>query len=60
VATAVVRCDRQQPVTITAEFHGATFVTTASMVWLGPGEVTKIATLKGTPHAEVPTYFTPV
>jgi hypothetical protein len=60
VATAVVRCDRQQPVTITAEFHGATFVTTASMVWLGPGEVTKIATLKGTPHTEVPTYFTPV
>jgi len=45
---------------LSAEFHGAKVEVEAKIAWLGPGEVTKIALLKGTPNGEVPTYFTPL
>lgn len=59
-STAVFRCHRDQPATLTASFHGAKLETVASFEWIGPGEVTKISTLKGTPHSEVSTYSTPI
>ena len=59
-AEAVFRCDRSQAAMLSAEFHGAKVEVEAKVAWLGPGEVTKIALLKGTPHGEVPTFFTPL
>lgn len=59
-STAVVRCQRDQPATLIAEFHHAKAEIEVSVAWLGPGEVTKIGTLKGTPHESVLTFSTPV
>ena len=59
-AEAVFRCDRNQIAMLSAEFHNAKVEVEAKIAWLGPGEVTKIALLKGTPHSEVPTFFTPL
>jgi len=59
-AQAVFRCDRNQVAMLSAEFHNAKAAVEAKIAWLGPGEVTKIALLKGTPHDEVPTFFTPL
>jgi hypothetical protein len=59
-AQAVFRCNREQPGTLIAEFHAARAEVEAKIAWLGPGEVTKISGLKGTPHSEVPTFFTPL
>ena len=59
-AQAVFRCDRNQVAMLSAEFHNAKVEVEAKIAWLGPGEVTKIALLKGTPNSEVPTFFTPL
>jgi len=59
-AQAVFRCDRNQVAMLSAEFHNAKVEVEAKIAWLGPGEVTKIALLKGTPNSDVPTFFTPL
>lgn len=59
-ASAVFTCHKDRPARLIAEFHGAKVVIGCKLAWLGPGEVTKISTLKGLPNADVPTFLTPV
>jgi predicted amidohydrolase len=58
-ATAVFGCRKAQPARLHATFHNAKVTIGAKIAWLGPGEVTKLACLKGLRHGEVPTFFTP-
>ena len=60
LATAVFTCHKDGAAKLIAEFHGARVEVEASLVWLGPGEVSKIGVLKGVPHGEAPTFFTPI
>jgi len=59
-ASAVFTCNKDQTAKLTASFHGAKVVVAVSIVWLGAGDITKISALKGVPHPEVPTFFTPI
>jgi hypothetical protein len=59
-ASAVFTCRKDQPARLIAGFHSAEVVFNSKIAWLGPGEVTKIAQLKGTPHPLVPTFYAPI
>jgi hypothetical protein len=59
-ATGVFVCRKGRDATLVATFHNAKLTHTARIVWLGPGDVTKMAALKEMPHEDVPTYLTPV
>jgi len=59
-ASCVFVCRKDREATLTATFHNAKLTFEARLVWLGPGDVTKISPLKAMPHGDVPTYLTPV
>lgn len=59
-ASAAFRIHKDQPARVRASFHGAKIEAEVKIAWLGPGFVSRMATLKGTPHSEVPTFYTPI